>query len=59
MKATYTILFRVEHTEDDNPDMPSLNPNALAAHMAEMVMGQSDEGLVITPLTTRLVSVEP
>lgn len=52
-KFTYEILLRVEDVED-NPDMPTLNINALAQSMAE----QFPFGLTTSVVTAHLVKSE-
>lgn len=52
-KFTYEILLRVEDVED-NPDMPTLNINALAESMAD----QFPYGLKATVVAAHLVKSE-
>lgn len=52
-KFTYEILLRIEDVED-NPDMPTLNINALAQSMAE----QFPHGLKATVVVAHLTKSE-
>lgn len=49
-KFTYEILLRVEDVED-NPDMPTLNINALAQHVAESFPYGLKASVVVAHLT--------
>jgi hypothetical protein len=50
----YEVVLRVLHTEPVNPDMPSLNPHALAQAIAQ-VSTDAGDGINVTTKSTRLV----